>query len=156
MMETDGSKTADEPAGVPDESTLRRLVDQLPLTVYVDRLDESSSNVYTSSRLQEELGYPLEQWQTNPDFWLEVVHPDDRERVLADQRRTVETGERSGIEYRMIASDGSVRWYLDQSTEAPTSGPSTGHAHGFLLDITERKELEFALQRERTRLESIL
>lgn len=44
---------------VPVEATLRSLVDQLPLTVYVDRLDEVSSNVYTSPRLERELGGPL-------------------------------------------------------------------------------------------------
>lgn len=47
-------ETADPEQGltttnVPDEATLRSLVDQLPLTVYVDRLDEVSSNVYTTA-----------------------------------------------------------------------------------------------------------
>lgn len=38
------------------EEGLRNFIEQLPLTVYIDRLDESSSNVYTSPRSRRAWG----------------------------------------------------------------------------------------------------
>jgi PAS domain S-box-containing protein len=141
---------------VPDEATLRSLVDQLPLTVYIDNLDETSSNVYTSPRLEKELGYSVEEWASNPDLFVEALHPEDRQRALDSDAGKLESGKESRLEYRMVARDGSVRWYLDQYAVVPATARTAGLAHGFLLDITEQKELEHALEQERQRLESIL
>jgi PAS domain S-box-containing protein len=123
----------------------RALIEQLPLAVYIDRLDELSSNVYTSPQLEAILGYTPEQWTSDDHFLLKVVHPDDRERVMAAHHHSCETGEPFQLEYRMIARDGRVVWFLDEATVAPDeSGRPTFH-HGFYLDITERKKLEKAL-----------
>lgn len=151
-------ETGDVPTGpsVPDEATLRSLVDQLPLTVYIDHLDKTSSNVYTSPRLENELGYSVEEWASNPDLFVEALHPEDRQRVLDHEAQKLESGEGSRLEYRMVARDGRVRWYLDQFAVVPATARTAGLAHGFLLDITEQKDLENALEQERQRLASIL
>ena len=49
------------------------------------------------------------------------------------------------MEYRMISRDGRVVWFLDQATVVPGQPGRPGFHHGFLLDITERKQLEGAL-----------
>jgi len=129
------------------ENRYQDLVERLPMTVYIDRLDEISSNVYTSPQLESMLGYSVEEWTSNEELFLKVVHPDDRERVLAEGIRSRETGEQFRTEYRMVAKDGTVRWFLDQAAvvaDEETGGPA--YHHGFLLDITERKELEEALR----------
>jgi PAS domain S-box-containing protein len=141
---------------VPDEATLRALVDQLPLTVYIDRYDASSSNVYTSPYLETALGYSAEEWAADPELFVRVLHPDDREWVLADQARTTKTGEAARLEYRMIARDGSVRWFLDQSAAVPAGSETAGLHHGFLLDITEQKHLEAALRSEKQYFQELL
>jgi PAS domain S-box-containing protein len=124
--------------------------------VYIDNLDETSSNVYTSPRLEKELGYSVEEWASNPDLFVEALHPEDRQRALDRDAGKLESGKESRLEYRMVARDGSVRWYLDQFAVVPATARTAGLAHGFLLDITEQKELENALEQERQRLESIL
>jgi PAS domain S-box-containing protein len=125
---------------------LRSLIEQVPVTVYIDRLDEISSNVFMSPHLEAVLGYSAEEWASDRELFVKVVHPDDRERVLAEHRRTAETGDMFSMEYRMVARDGSVHWFLD---EARVIRDETGQPifhHGFILDITERKKLEHALQ----------
>jgi PAS domain S-box-containing protein len=139
---------------LPDAATLAALIQQVPVTVYIDRLDDISSNVFMSRHLETVLGYSAEEWASDREHFLKVVHPDDRERVLAEHRRTRETGDLFSMEYRMVARDGSIRWFLDEARVVrDEAGRPTFH-HGFLLDITERKELADALHRSEEELRS--
>jgi PAS domain S-box-containing protein len=103
-------------SGILDEVTLRALLEHVPVTVYIDRLDETASNVYTSPRLESELGYTVEEWVTDKELYAKVLHPEDRDRILAEYRRTRDTDEPFRAEYRMIARDGTVHWFLDEAT----------------------------------------
>jgi PAS domain S-box-containing protein len=123
----------------------RALIERLPLAVYIDRLDEWSTNLYTSPQIESILGYTAEEWAGGNHLLLKVLHPDDRERVLAAHLRSCETGEPFRMEYRMIARDGRVVWFLDQATVVSGEPGRPGFHHGFLLDVSERKELEAAL-----------
>jgi PAS domain S-box-containing protein len=127
----------------------RALIEQLPMAVYIDRLDEWSSNLYTSPQMEAILGYSPEEWTSDDHLLLRVVHPDDRDRVMAAHWRSCETGEPFRMEYRMIARDGRVVWFLDHATVVPRRSGAAGVHHGFLLDITECKALEAELA-ERT------
>jgi PAS domain S-box-containing protein len=127
----------------------RALIEQLPLAVYIDLLDEWSTNVYTSPQIEAILGYTAEEWAGENHLLLKILHPDDHERVMAAHLRSCETGEPFREEYRMIARDGRVVWFLDEATVVPDRPGRPGFHHGFLLDITRRKELEAALA-ERT------
>ena len=129
-----------------DEATLRALIEHVPATVYIDRLDETGSNVYTSPQLEAELGYTVEEWVSDKDLYAKVLHPEDRERILAEYRRTRDTDEPFRAEYRMIARDGTVHWYLDEAAVIRDETGRPAYFHGFLLDITEQKQLAEALR----------
>ena len=60
----------------------RTLVEQLPLASYVEQLGASSA-VYISPQIADLVGYTAEEWASDPTFFGRVLHPDDRERVLA-------------------------------------------------------------------------
>jgi PAS domain S-box-containing protein len=133
-------------SGILDEVTLRALIEHVPVTVYIDRLDETGSNVYTSPRLESELGYTVEEWVSDKELYAKVLHPEDRERILAEYRRARDTDEPFRAEYRMIARDGTVHWFLDEAAVIRDETGRPAYFHGFLLDITERKELAEALR----------
>jgi PAS domain S-box-containing protein len=148
---------------VPAAETLRSLIEQVPVTVYIDRLDDISSNVFMSPQLEAVLGYSADEWASDPEFYVKVIHPDDLERVLAEHRRTRETGDLFSMEYRMVARDGSVHWFLDEARVIRDEAGRPMFHHGFILDITERKELadalhqsEEELRREKQYVESLL
>jgi PAS domain S-box-containing protein len=130
-----------------DEATLRALIEHVPVTVYIDRLDETGSNVYTSPRLESELGYTAQEWASDKELYAKVLHPEDRERILAEYRRTRDTDEPFRAEYRMIARDGTVHWFHDEAAVIRDETGRPAYFHGFLLDITEQKKLAEALRR---------
>jgi PAS domain S-box-containing protein len=134
-------------AGGLDERTLRALIEHVPVTVYIDRLDETGSNVYTSPRLEYELGYTAQEWASDKELYAKVLHPEDRERILAEYRRTRDTDEPFRAEYRMIARDGTVHWFHDEAAVIRDETGRPAYFHGFLLDITEQKKLAEALRR---------
>src|SRR6266496_2408306 len=129
-----------------DEVTLRALIEHVPATVYIDRLDETGSNVYTSPQLEAELGYTVEEWVSDKDLYAKVLHAEDRERVLAEYVRRRDTDVPFRAEYRMIARDGMVHWYHDEATVIRDETGRPAYFHGFLLDITEQKHLAEALR----------
>jgi PAS domain-containing protein len=65
------------------EMRYQLLVEQLPIVVYVNPVDEMSSTTYVSPQIQTILGYLPEEWLSDPEFWQRRIHPDDREAVLA-------------------------------------------------------------------------
>jgi PAS domain S-box-containing protein len=134
------------------EERYRTLVEQLPLVIYIDRLDELSSKIYTSPQVTSLLGYEAAEWERDEGLFVRLLHPDDRERVLAEHRRVRETGEPLELEYRLIGHDGEVVWVRDGGIVLRDEAGEPRFLQGYLLDITARKEHEA----ERSRLEEQL
>jgi PAS domain S-box-containing protein len=129
----------------------KALVESIPAVVYMDAADEVSSALYMSPRAEEMLGYATDEWLYDPELWVRSLHPDDRERVIAEHERTRETGKPFKVEYRLVAKDGRVVWVRDEA--APAAGENGGAPvwWGVLVDITERKEAEESLRRSEQR-----
>ena len=68
------------------------------------------------------MGYSQEEWLADPDLFTDSLHPDDRERVLADvadrNRRRASTT--MYLDYRLIARDGRVVWVRDDEIVVTT------------------------------------
>ncbi len=101
---------------------------------------------FVSERAPEILGYPVEQWLQEPDFWSRHLHPDDREWVLAVCRKVAETGGDHRLEYRMVAADGRVVWIRDNARMV-LGGKGPSQLRGLMVDITEIKQAQQALQK---------
>ena len=128
------------------ELRYRTLIERLPLSVYIDRLDEVSSNIYTSPQIEPMLGFSVDDWVENRDLFIELLHPEDRERVLAAHQRTHVTGEPLLIEYRLRTRDGRTVWVQDEARVV--SGDGEPVLQGYLLDVTARKEAEEQLRHQ--------
>jgi diguanylate cyclase (GGDEF)-like protein/PAS domain S-box-containing protein len=128
------------------ERRYRTLVEQLPLVVYVDALDATSSNIFTSDQVEPMLGYTVEEWQTDPDLFVRLLHPDDRERVIDAHARTHRTHEPLSVEYRLLARDGSVVWIRDEGVVVLDDDGEPVYLQGYLLDITPEREAQAQLR----------
>ncbi|MCK4850507.1 MAG: PAS domain-containing protein, partial [Phycisphaerae bacterium] len=132
-------------AGPSSEGRYRKLIEQLQAIVWEAQPDNWRFTL-VSPYAQALLGYPLEQWY-RADFWLEHLHADDRERVLACCSEAIAQGRDHELEYRMLAVDGRVVWLRDVIRVELCQGEPT-KLSGIMFDITERKAAEEDLLRK--------
>jgi PAS domain S-box-containing protein len=136
------------------EDRFRRLVEQIPAVTYVQEpidSDTPKAITYMSPQYEAMLGYPAETEILDEEHWLRMLHPDDRERVLAEELRTDETGEPYRIEYRQIARDGRVVWVHDEATLVRDEEGNALYWLGVQYDITEQKRTEEELRQSEER-----
>jgi PAS domain S-box-containing protein len=79
------------------------------------------------------------------------VHPEDRDRILREIARTLESGENHHIEYRIVRPDGSLRWVDGRGKLFRDGSGAPTRMVGLCMDVTERKQAEQALRRSEVR-----
>jgi PAS domain S-box-containing protein len=100
--------------------------------------------IFTSKHVETILGYSVQAWTTQPDLWINRIHPEDREWVLAFTARATEEGRSHDFEYRMISADGQTVW-LRNIVNVVVENGRPREVVGISVDITERKRAEEAL-----------
>jgi PAS domain S-box-containing protein len=135
------------------ERRYRHLVERLPAAVYLDEVDDVSTAAYISPQYERLTGYSPEERLADPELWVRMLHPDDRDAVLTESSRTNATGDPFDVEYRIVTKDGRVVWMHDQASLVEDED---GHPcwQGVLTDITERKLAQEALLRRDKILEA--
>ena len=124
------------------ELRYRSLVENIPAVVYTQEFNEPSLTTYISPQIENIQGYSPEEILADPDHWAQILHPEDRERVLAEDRRTNETGDPFSVEYRQVARDGSVVWVRDEAVVVRDEEGNPLYWQGVLIDVTERRLVE--------------
>jgi PAS domain S-box-containing protein len=125
------------------EEQHRSLVEDGPAIVYLHDAHEAPARLtYISPQIVELLGYPHEAWTEDPLFWVGVVHPDDRERVLREDARAIEDELPLDIEYRMVAKGGAEAWVHDRVMVVRDPEGAAMFRQGVRLDVTDRRRAE--------------
>ena len=109
---------------------------------YIDALTESATSLYASPQVESLLGYSGDEWLNDPEFFPKLLHPDDRDRILALVAHCNETAEPFVAEYRLIGRDARTIWVQDESLVVQDADGRKLFTQGYLLDITARKESE--------------
>jgi PAS domain S-box-containing protein len=126
------------------EAKYRTLVEQLPLATYINETGFPIKTQYMSPQIESMIGYPVEAWY-QPDFFPTIIHPDDKDRILAEVQRTHRTGEDFRGEYRLIGPDGRVVWVLDETVAVRDEEYRPLLLQGFLVDVTAQRDPEAAV-----------
>jgi len=136
------------------EKRYRTLVEQLPVAIYRDKLDEDATNLFVSPQIQDFTGYTPEEWMAEPMLWRKSLHPDDREWVLAENERHYKNYEPFLCEYRLMRRNGSVVWVRDEAAVIFDDSGDAQYSQGLLIDISARKQAEETLRLQSAALES--
>jgi PAS domain S-box-containing protein len=114
------------------------------------------NRTYYSPSYYRMLGYQLDEFPQTPEAWLDLVHPDDRELLLATDQDCVENRIQSfEIELRLKARSGDWKWILSRGKAI--SRDADGRALriiGTHVDITGRKQIEGALRQSNAELQT--
>ncbi|HET7573398.1 MAG TPA: PAS domain-containing protein [Gaiellaceae bacterium] len=125
-----------ERALAESEARFRTLVERLPaLVTYVNPLGFPIRTTYISPQIEGLLGFPAERWTSEDDFWVSLLHPDDRDRVLEYANRTHEAGDSFRAEYRLVAADGRVVHVRDETVPVSDERGRPLFLQGFLLEV---------------------
>jgi len=138
------------------EHQFRTLVEQIPAATYTQEIAEPGKSrakptLYASPQIESQLGYPPQAFVEDPGLWIRLLHPEDRNRVLAEDRRTDATGEPFVMEYRQIARDGRVVWLRDEAVLVRDEEGRPRYWKGVQHDITKRKRVEEELRESEER-----
>src|SRR5712664_1090284 len=97
--------------------------------------------LFISKQAERILGYPVESWLSEPTFWTDHLHPDDRQWAVRFCESAVADKRDHDFEYRMVAADGRVVWVRDLVTVV-VQGDRANQLRGVMVDITDRKQAE--------------
>ncbi len=95
---------------------------------------------FVSNHVKNILGFSPHDWLTQPHFWENHIHPDDREEVLNYYNTRTRPAHSHSLEYRMIKVDGSIVWIKDIFSIISDVGSPT-LLRGLMLDISITRRL---------------
>jgi PAS domain S-box-containing protein len=153
--------------GLASDITERTLASELlgKLDAIVWTADaETMRFTFVSPRATALTGYPESEWVARPDFFAEILHPDDRDVARDLRLGAVRDGADRHWVHRVITRDGRVRWFA--TTMHPMQGGGQlrerlGLAHarallGLMVDVSDHLHAETTLQRSEARLQLVL
>lgn len=131
----------DHPSSREREQLVATLAQMSPVGIF--RADANGQATYVNDRWCEITGMTLEQAQEN---WLDAIHPEDREQVMATWAECTQTRQPFRLEYRIRPVNHTIVWVLGQAiVETDEQDQVVGYV-GTITDITDRKQAELALQ----------
>lgn len=124
-----------------NESRLRTLVETLRAIPW--EADADCYNMtYVGPQIEALTGYTPAQWMASG--WERALHPEDRDRAIAEYNENLSRRADHNIEYRLIHTDGRVMWWRDVITFVKGADGKL-IVRGVMFDIDEEKRLEQAL-----------
>ena len=128
------------------EAKYEALIDQLPAAIYVDSPDPEGPTYYVSPQIRDLLGVTPADYIQKADIWESLIHPEDRDQLIAEYRRWLETGVPEAGDYRYIRPDGTTVWIHDRSKLVRDTDGTPLFVQGVMFDITAQKEAELRAQ----------
>jgi PAS domain S-box-containing protein len=109
--------------------------------------DKNSQQIdYVSEHVTRMLGYTEEEWLATPNFWLTIVHPDDREAAALHAQEHFAAGDFRTNSFRWMTKDGRAIWVESHSMVVKDKDSRAIGMRGVTLDMTARRRAEESLR----------
>lgn len=130
------------------QKTLRTIINKSPAVVFLGKNMEKPVE-YISENVTQ-FGYSVKDFISGNILYENIIHKEDRQRVLENLALSVREGYDSfEIEYRIFTGDGRIRWVEERTSIQRNSKGEVTHFQGIVIDVTERKEAEKMLDIQR-------
>ncbi len=138
---------------------LDEVVSNVPGLVWESRLESDGTTRrenFVSQHVEKLLGYTVQEWLSQPRFWLSIIPEDERDEALRQNDAVFQSGKDGVIQFRWLAKDGRLLWVeAHLSVIFDDQGAPIG-LRGVTLDITDRKMAEWSLRESEERNRAIL
>ena len=118
--------------------------------------DLRQSSLTWSDGVEELLGLKSGSFAGTYKAFLKCLYPVDRPAVTHALNRSIETGADYDVETRIVWPDGTIRWVAAKGAVLHNPSVQAVRMTGTVMDITKRKQVELALERERQQLRQII
>ena len=149
LTDIDDQRSAEEKLR-RSERDLRLIFESIPAMVYT--FNAVGDVELVNQRLLEFLGTTSE----GLNEWISFIHPDDRVRVLALWKSTIEAGDSFDVEHRLRRGDGVYRWFNSRGTPVRDAEGHVVRWYSLLTDINDRREMEETLRNTRRKLSTAM
>ena len=140
MMQDVSERRRAEEALRESEEKFRQLADNVPEAFWI--IDAGTWRlIYLNAAAKAMLSESRQGLSRDTRHWMRLVHPEDRMRVRAAKRRLL-ANQGYDVDFRILCSDGSVRWIQDRAFPLSDADGKVYRVAGISADITQRKEAE--------------
>jgi len=115
---------------------------------------KSGKLFFVSPSVQNVYGYTQKEFENDKDLWFKVVHKQYKQTVLAAQNELFTNG-KSEATYKIIKKDGSEVWIANKNRLSYDKEGNPTRIDGIVRDISQAKNLELELLKEKTMLQSV-
>jgi len=136
------------------EARYRRIAEGLTDYQYTVRIENGRAVETTQSPACEVVtGYKAEEFAANPNLWIQMIAPEDRELVTDRVQQILAGKDVPPMEHRIFRKDGETRWVSDTTILFKDVFGTLISYDGVIKDITERKRAEDELRKSHDELE---
>lgn len=136
------------------EHSLRQIAEALPEVFWIRDL-ASRRITYVSPAYERVWGRPVRELLSHPEYFIESVHPEDRERVT-EADFALATGKMIRVDYRILRRDGATRWIRARTFPLVDSRGKHDRVAGIAQDITDLRQAESGLRTMQALLDTVL
>ena len=136
------------------ENELRTFIDSVNAVPW--RFDLKKNRfTFIGKQVEKLLGYPVSYW-VDMDFWSSCIHAEDRDTAVKLCKDLTAKGLDHDLEYRCLTVDGNIVWLRDIVTLRKDETGVPIELIGYMVDITEQKQLENEVSQQHSRLEALV
>ncbi|SDD70874.1 PAS domain S-box-containing protein [Algoriphagus faecimaris] len=119
--------------------------------------DLLTDKIYRADNFEKVLGFSKEDQLSSPDFWVRLIHPDEREFVQKNLFKTLESDSKHWqFEFRVEDKNGNYRFIIDNGYIIRDENGKAVRMIGAIQEITNRKLAELELEKEKSRLSRVI
>lgn len=111
---------------------------------------------FVSKQAEKILGYPVEQWINEKNFWQNHLYPETRQQTIDFCQDQIEQKKHHDFEYRFITKDGTIKWLRDIVSIVTDENNNVTGIRGLIVDITDQKKIQEDLEFSLSALEATL